>query len=163
MKATSENRDKPKLGVVFFAARWFEEVVLGDEENAREFKRFLKEDRSRIVERLSEECHPVECPLVTSRSKAREAVHMLLSENVDSVLLCFVVWSEDEYLLDMRDAMLIRPTILWTYTPYGKAPDHMDIMGLFRNSGFVASFESFGVLRRMGISTFQVTGSVLED
>ena len=88
---------------------------------------------------------------------------MLLVEDVDAVLLCFVVWSEDEYLLDLRDAMLIRPTILWTYTPYKKAPAHMDVMTLFRNSGFVASFESFGVLKRMGISTFQVTGSVLSD
>jgi|GEM_PF-486983 len=163
MKAKPENRGKPKLGVVFFAARWFEEVVLGNEDSAIEFESFLKEDRSRIIDRLSAECHPVECPLVSSRAKAREAVNMLLSEDVDAVLLCFVVWAEDEYLLDMRDAMLIRPTILWTYTPYGKAPEHMDVMTLFRNSGFVASFESFGVLKRMGISTYQVTGSVVED
>ena len=156
-------KEKPKLGVVFFAARWFEEVVLQNEESTGEFESFLKEDRARIMERLSSDCQPVECPLVTSRAKAREAAHMLLVEDVDAVLLCFVVWSEDEYLLDMRDAMLVRPTILWTYTPYEKAPGHMDVMTLFRNSGFVASFESFGVLKRMGISAFKVTGSVLSD
>ena len=163
MKAKSEDAGKPKLGVVFFAATWFEEVVLGKEGTAREFEDFLKEDRSRIIDRLSTECLLVECPLVTSRVKAREAVKMLLSEDVDAVLLCFVVWSEDEYLLDMRDVMLIRPTILWTYTPYQRAPEHMDVMTLFRNSGLVANFQSFGVLKRMGMHTFHVMGSVLED
>ena len=37
MKTKSEDTGKPKLGVVFFAARWFEEVVLGNEGTAREF------------------------------------------------------------------------------------------------------------------------------
>jgi L-arabinose isomerase len=166
MKETVEGvlgMEKPRLGVVFFAARWFEEVVLHNEASASEFERFLREDRARIVDRLSETCHVVECSLVTSREKAREASHKLLSESVDAVLLCFVVWSEDEYLLDLRDIMRIRPTILWTYTPYKAAPEHMDVMTLFRNSGFVASFESFGVLKRMGIETFQVTGSVAHE
>ena len=163
MKEEAHDFEKPRLGVVFFAARWFEEVVLGNEEAAREFERFLKEDRSRIIDRLSGECIPVECPLVTSRAKAREAVRMLLREDVDAVLLCFVVWSEDEYLLDLRDVMLIRPTILWTYTPYERAPKHMDVMTLFRDSGFVSSFEIFGVLKRMGLRTFHVLGSVLDD
>ena len=46
MKAMAESREKPKLGVVFFAARWFEEVVLHNENSASEFESFLKEDRS---------------------------------------------------------------------------------------------------------------------
>jgi L-arabinose isomerase len=163
MKAVVDGREKPRVGVVFFAARWFEEVVLHNEDSADQFEGFLREDRKIIVDALSEQCSPVECPLVTSRSKAREAVHTLLGEDIHALLLCFVVWSEDEYLIDMRDIMLIRPTILWTYTPYKKAPEHMDVMTLFRNSGLVASFEAFGVLKRMGIPAFRVTGSVDTD
>ena len=154
---------KPKLGIVFFAARWFEEVVLGNEKTAGLFERFLKEDMARIVDLLSDTCQLVICPLVTSMTKAREAVRQLLSDDVDAVLLCFVVWSEDEYLLAFQDVMRIRPTILWAYTPYQRAPEKTDIMTLFRNSGIVATFEVFGLLRRMGIKLFQVTGSVLDE
>jgi hypothetical protein len=44
---------KPKLGIVFFTARWFEEVVLGKDENSKQFNRSLKEDIGRIKEGLA--------------------------------------------------------------------------------------------------------------
>ncbi len=43
-----DNKVKPKIGLVFFAARWFEEVVLGGGESAEKFTRFLNEDTSKI-------------------------------------------------------------------------------------------------------------------
>lgn len=153
------NEMKPKLGVVFFAARWFEEVVLGSERSASEFSRFLKEDTAKITTGLSGACKVVECPLVTSMEKARQSAHKLLAEDVDAVLLCFVVWSEDEYLLPFRDVMQIKPTILWVYTPYRRAPEKTDIMTLFRNSGIVASFESFGVMKKLGVKPTCIVGS----
>ena len=38
MEDSMDTGKKPKLGVVFFAARWFDEVVLGNEEAARRFR-----------------------------------------------------------------------------------------------------------------------------
>jgi hypothetical protein len=43
---------KPKLGIVFFSARWFEEVVFGKDEKSKQFKRSLKRDTARIKEGL---------------------------------------------------------------------------------------------------------------
>jgi L-arabinose isomerase len=96
-------------------------------------------------------------------ARAREAVKKLLAEDVDGVVLCFTVWSEDEYLLAFQDLIRIRPTVLWAYTPYRRAPKKTDLMTLFRNSGIVATFEAFGVLRRAGLKCFHVTGSVLDE
>lgn len=150
---------KPKLGLVFFAARWFEEVVLGSDSSAKEFKHFMNEDTSEIKEALSDACTIVECPIVTSMDKARQSVHMLFSEDVDAVLFCFVVWSEDEYLLPFIDIMKVKPAVLWAYTPYKRAPLKSDIMTLFRNSGIVSSFEGFGVMERVGVKPAYVMGS----
>jgi L-arabinose isomerase len=150
---------KPKLGVVFFAARWFEEVVLGSNSSAKAFSRFINEDTSKIKEALSEACMVVDCPIVTSMEKARESVRRLFSEDVDAVLLCFVVWSEDEYLLPFRDIMKVKPAIMWAYIPYKRAPSKSDIMTLFRNSGIVSSFEGFGVMEKLGIKPAYVVGS----
>lgn len=150
---------KPKVGVVFFAARWFEEVVLGSDKSASEFNRFMEEDTAKVTAGLSEACTVVVCPLVTSMEKAWQSAQMLLGADVDAVLLCFVVWSEDEYLLPFRDVMKVKPTILWAYTPYRRAPIKSDIMTLFRNSGIVASFESFGVLKKLGVKPACIAGS----
>jgi L-arabinose isomerase len=140
---------KPKLGVVFFAARWFNEVVLGNDEGARSFTRYLKEESGRILERLSRSVTAVAAPIVTSMEKARTAARQFFAEDVDALLLVFLAWSEDEYLLPFRDIMKVRPAILWVSTPYEKPPRKSGIMELFKNSGVVGSFEAFGVLRAM--------------
>jgi L-arabinose isomerase len=154
---------KAKMGIVFFVARWFDEVVLGKDENAKKFQKYLQEDTGKIIGAFSKDFKVFQCPLVTSMARAREAAGMLLSADIDAVLLCFVVWSEDEYLLPFADIMKIRPAILWVYTPYSRAPVKTDIMTLFRNSGFVASFESFGVLKKMDCKPFYVIGSVKDE
>ena len=151
---------KPRLGIVFFVARWFEEVVLGNDDSARQFNRFMEEDTARIVDGLSEGCELVRCPMVASVETAWKAADLLLGEDVDAVLLCFVVWAEDEYVLPFQDLMRIRPTVLWVYTPYERAPEKTDIMTLYRNSGIVSCFQEFGVLKGMGVTPFFVFGSV---
>ncbi len=155
--------ERPKLGIVFFAAKWFEEVVLGNDDAAHEFNRFMKEDTGVITSRLSRDFELVECPVVTSMEKARAAAHRLLTEDVDALILCFIVWSEDEYLLPFRDIMTIRPAINWIYTPYTRAPKKSDVMTLFRNSGIVGTFEGFGVLKKMGVNVFYVTGNSADE
>ncbi|MCL5072973.1 MAG: hypothetical protein M1308_19105 [Actinobacteria bacterium] len=152
-------QNNPKLGIVFFAAKWFEEVVLGEKESAREFNKFMKEDTGKIKEKLQEDFELVDYPLVTSTEKAREVSKDLLAQDIDCLLLIFPVWSEDEYLLYFRDIMSIRPTVLWACTPYVNAPAKSDIMTLFRNSGIVGTFEGFGVLKKMGSKPFLVSGS----
>ena len=140
---------KPKLGVAFFAGRWFDEVVLGNDESSLSFNRFLKEESGRILERLSRDVTAVAAPIVTSMDKARSAARRFFAEDVDALLFVFLVWSEDEYLLPFRDIMTVRPTILWVSTPYKNPPAKSGIMELFMNSGVVGSFEAFGVLRAM--------------
>ena len=149
---------KPKLGLVFFAAKWFEEVVLGGKESAREFNKFMEEDTGKIRGKLQEDFEIVNYPLVTSIEKSRKVSKDLLAQDIDCLLLIFSVWSEDEYLLYFKDIMSIRPSILWAYTPYINAPAKSDIMTLFRNSGIVGTFEGFGVLKKMGSKPFLVSG-----
>ena len=100
---------KPKLGIVFFTARWFEEVVLGKDENSKQFNKSLEEDSRRIKEGLAGKVELIDAGVVTSMEKSRKAVNLFFSEDVDAVLLCFAVWSEDEYLLPFRRLMEIVP------------------------------------------------------
>lgn len=158
-----EDNSKIKIGIVFFIAKWFEEVVLGKDETSKEFVNMLQKDSKRIIERLSKSGEVVETPLVTSIEKAREASKKLIVADVDCVIYCFLLWSEDEYLLVFRDLMKIKPSILWGYVPYRKAPSISNSMTLFRNSGIVGTFEGFGVIKRMGIDYFYVTGSIEDE
>ena len=156
------NNKKPKLGLVFFAAKWFEEVVLGEDNTAQEFNRSMADDTSKIIDKLSEDFEVINYPIVTSMEKAHQTSKDLLAEDIDCLLLCFIVWSEDEYLLPFKDLMKIKPSILWAYTPYTKAPLKSDIITLFRNSGIVGTFEGFGVINKMGGKPFFVVGSSAE-
>lgn len=152
-----------KIGVVFFAAKWFEEVVLGNSDTAKDFNKFMKEDTGKILGRLSTDFKVIETPVVTSMDKARSASQKFLSEDVDMVLFVFSVWSEDEYLLPFRDIMEIRPSVVWINTPYDKPPAKSDVMAIFRNSGIVGTFEGFGVLNKMGAGVIFIEGSSLND
>jgi hypothetical protein len=154
--------NRAKLGVVFFTARWFEEVVLGKDESSRQFNRALNEDIGRIKAGLSDKVELTDAGVVTSMEKARAAVNLFLSENVDAVMLCFAVWSEDEYLLPFRRLMKIVPVIEWVNTPYENPPRRSSILELFRNSGIVGSFMSFGVNRMMNATPRYVFGSTVE-
>src|SRR3989304_6157786 len=104
-------QNKPKLGLVFFGAKWFEEVVLGGTESAREFNKFMEEETGKIKGKLQEGFEIVTYPLVTSIEKSRKVSKDLLAQDIDCLLLIFSVLSEDEYLLYFKDIMSIRPSI----------------------------------------------------
>ena len=153
---------KPKIGIVFFAAKWFEEVVLGKNKTTKVFNRFITESTEKVINKFSKDFEVINYPIVNSIDKSRQVSKDLLAKDIDCLVLCFIVWSEDEYLLPFKDLMKIRPTILWAYTPYTKAPLKSDIMTLFRNSGIVGTFEGFGVMSKMGVNPFYITGSSVE-
>jgi L-arabinose isomerase len=154
---------KPKVGVVFFAARWFEEVVLGGGENSKEFSQFLNKDINNVITALSKENEVVSFPVVTSMGKAWDTSEKILAQNLDAVIFCSMVWTEDEYLLAFKDVMKIKPSIIWGVTPYKNSPKKSDIMTLFKNSGIVGTVEGFNVIVKMGVKPFYVFGSVFDD
>jgi L-arabinose isomerase len=156
-------RLKPKLGLVFFTAKWFEEVLQGSDTNSIKFTDALNTEKNKIKNTLSEDFLILEEPFVSSLQKAREISEDLLAKDIDCLLLCFLVWAEDEYLIPFKDIMLIRPSILWAYTPYIKPPSLSDATTIIINSGIVGSFISFGVLRRMEVKPILVIGSSQEE
>jgi L-arabinose isomerase len=153
---------KPKVGLVFFAARWFEEVVLGGGESAEKFTRFLNEDTSKIKSLLSIENEVLEFPVVTSMEKAWKVSLGLFSGNFDVVVFCSVVWTEDEYLLAFKDVMKIKPCVIWGMTPYKNSPVRSNIMDLFRNSGIVGTVQGLNVAVKMGVKPFYVFGGYFD-
>ncbi|MCL5770888.1 MAG: hypothetical protein M1479_01240 [Actinobacteria bacterium] len=155
-------KNKPKIGLVFFAARWFEEVVLGRGESSNEFLKFLNEDTGKVKDELAKDNEVISFPVVTSMEKAWNTCEKMLAENVDAAVFCFSVWSEDEYLIAFKDFMKIKPSIIWGHTPYKNAPAKSNIMTLFKNSGIVGTFEGFGVIVKMGVKPFYVFGSSLD-
>ena len=156
-------KNKPKIGLVFFAARWFEEVVLGGGETSQEFTKFLNEDTSKVKDALLKDNEVMSFPVVTSMEKAWDTCNKLLSGDLDAAVFCFSVWSEDEYLLAFKDFMKIRPSIIWGYTPYKNAPKKSNIVTLFKNSGIVGTVEGFGTVAKMGARPFYVFGSSLDE
>jgi L-arabinose isomerase len=158
-----DNKPKPKIGLVFFAARWFEEVVLGGGDIAEKFTQFLNEDTSKIISLLSLENDVTDFPVVTSMEKAWTVSDRLLAGNFDAVVFCSVVWTEDEYLLAFKDVMKIKPCIIWGMTPYKNSPARSGIMDLFRNSGIVGTVEGLNVVVKMGVKPFYVFGGYFDE
>jgi len=154
---------KPSIGLVFFAARWFEEVVLGGGEISEKFISFLSSDTSRIKDLLAQENEVIDFPVVTSMEKAWNVSQSLLGGNFDAVVFCSAVWTEDEYLLAFKDVMKIRPSIIWGMTPYRNSPVRSDIMDLFRNSGIVGTVEGMNVIVKMGARPFYVFGGYFDE
>ena len=157
------SNEKPKVGIVFFAAKWFEEVVLGKDETTKVFNNFITGSTEKIINKFLKDFEIVNYAIVNSIDKSRQLSKDLLAKDIDCLVLCFLVWSEDEYLLPFRDLMKIKPTVLWGCTSYTEAPLKSDVMTLFRNSGIVGTFEGFGVIKKMGVKPFFVFGSFIEE
>jgi len=162
MEHSIQQASKPRIGVVFFAAKWFEEVISGSDYVSREFKAFIENDTKTIIDEITKTCDIVHNSVVTSMEKARASERTLLGEGVDAVLFCFLVWSEDEYLLPFRDLMTITPSLVWLYRPFISAPLKSSVMDVFRNSGLIGNAEGSTVLRKMGVPLQFIAGSSLK-
>jgi L-fucose isomerase-like protein len=147
---------KPRVGILFVTSGWFREVGLqdpGGETTAR--VEALARD---TVKRLSEYLEPVYPGVLFSVEQARKAGRLLRSEAVEGLLLCPLMWCEDQIVRAALGELPPLPLLLWTYSPESTLPEFLPFQRMIQGSGAVCTLQLSGMLRREGYRYRSVVG-----
>jgi len=148
-----------KIGFLALAAKWFSDsrkVVLRlDTDLARDL-----ESRIRSIEgSLAASCELISAGIVTTEQSALSAAAKFREANVDALIACCVVWSEDQPALEVLETLQDVPLLLWCWTPGASLPKTLSAHGLMNWTGPVGAQQIAGALRRSGRKFSFVMGS----
>ena len=154
---------KPKVGIAFFVANWYEELFLGGDEKSKKFKRQLDDDKKRIIKKMKDDFILISSDYITSREKSKKAALEFLSEDVDLVIVCYIVWGEDELVIPIIHKLAHKPILLWNYYPYHEMPRKNSAFDLLYAIGPIGTTQAMSVFVKMNKKIFLVTGDINDD
>ena len=154
-------KERPKVGLFFMAAQFFWDrgIVSSTEESAKSLSQIVEDDAQAIVDTLRERVDVV-CPgIVRTVAEAEKAAAEFKRDEVDLLIICHLMWSEDQPLLKLLNEVKHVPLLVWCYSPYEKLPPTLDVAELYRATGACGTLQITGPLVRMGRSFAFVIGS----
>jgi L-arabinose isomerase len=158
---------KSRIGLFLFQSQWFKEVGLtrGGSEGAaaKGLGESLEADAAEIARILGQEADVVTTAPVSTPEQACEAALRFVNARVDLVVICPVVWSEDQPLFKALPLLRDMPLVLWCTSPYLRVPSRETLAGYLRNSGIVGAMQFVGALKKWGCSFEFVAGSFQDE
>lgn len=124
--------------------------------------KFTEEARSQIksIEASLAAFHElISAGLVTTEESAESAATKFREADVDALVACCAMWSEDQPLLRVLEEMKDTPLLLWCWTPGTALPERLTALDLIKWSGPVGAQQISGALRRSGRKFTFVLGS----
>jgi L-arabinose isomerase len=144
-----------KIGFLALAAQWFWDTSMSDSKSTQEIQ-----SQIRGIEASIAGSHEViSAGLVTTEASAKSAATKFREADIDALLACCVMWSEDQPLLRVLEEMRDTPLLLWCWTPGTSLPETLTALDLTKWSGPVGAQQVSGTLRRSGRKFTFVIGS----
>lgn len=135
-----------KIGFIALAAQWFWDTSMSDSKSTQEIESQIRE----IVASIAASHEVISAGLVTTEESAKSAAAKFRGEDVDALLACCIMWSEDQPFLRVLEEMKDTPLLLWCWTPGTSLPETLTAVDLTRWSGPVGAQQVSGTLRRSG-------------
>jgi L-arabinose isomerase len=133
-----------KIGFLALAARWFWDTNMSDSRFAEEAQSQIKS----IEDSLGDSHQIISGGLITTEESAKSAADKFKEANVDALIACCLMWSEDQPLLRVLEELAATPLLLWCWTPGTTLPESLTALDLIRWSGPVGAQQISGALRR---------------
>ena len=156
---------KPKVGLLTLAAAWFWDKGIQGSTKGRytELASVVEKDREKVVKKLKERLNVVDSGLVISMDKAVRAVEKFKDNRIELLIVCHLMWSEDQPLLKVLNEINGIPMIFWCHSPHKKPPARLSAFEIFRGSGPVGTLQSSIGIKRLGRDFEFVIGSPDDD
>lgn len=136
----------PKVGFLALAARWFWDTKMSDSHFTEEAQAYIKS----IEASLGASNQLISAGLVTTEESAKSAGAKFKEANVDALVACCAMWSEDQPFLRVLEELEDIPLLLWCWTPGTALPESLTALDLIKWSGPVGAQQISGALRRSG-------------
>ena len=156
---------KPKVGLLMLAAGWFWEKGIQGSDRGRYSKlsSIVEKDTEKIINILKEHVDLVETGLVYSIDKAANAVEKFKENKIELLIVCHLMWSEDQPLIKVLNEVSGTPLLIWCYSPHRRLPPRINAVELFRGSSPVGTLQSSIVIKKLGKDFDFVIGSPDDD
>jgi L-arabinose isomerase len=158
-------RPKPKVGLLFLAAQWFWEQNIQGTQAGRygQLSEVVEAGAEAVAARLRQEVELVEVGIVHTVDQAREAARKLRAADLDLLVICSLIWAEDDPLITVLQEIQPVPLLVWCYVPEAGLPERVTMAELFRRSGPVGAVQQSAPLKRMGKEFGCVCGPHTDD
>ena len=144
---------RPQVHLIAARAQWFADVVADNE-----LPELLTRDLERIVTLLGEALD-LTVSRVDSKASWDAAIDTAGRRGFDLTVLLPQVWAEDWRVLDLLEAAVNEPLLLWCYLPTSPAPAPLAFRQLLRYSGPVGALQYAGTINNAGRAYHVVVGS----
>ena len=147
-------RSRPKVGLLFLAGdSWWQMGVCGATKGRYAgFMESVEQDAKRARTGIERACDVVSSGIVHTVEDAVREARIFNDENVDAIVYCPIIWTNDQPLVAfLREARKV-PILLWSYDPYDRILDYYSIGTWLRASAPVSVQQSTNVFRRLGWS-----------
>ena len=143
---------KPKVGLFFLAGEsWWEAGVCDAKEGPYAgFIQKVAADTQRATDALAQDFDVVTSGLLHSQEDAVREAQRFNAENVDAILFCPIIWTNDPPVVAFIQEARRVPLMLWAYDPYGRVLESYKIEEWLRSSGPVSVQQSANIFRRFG-------------
>jgi L-arabinose isomerase len=148
-----------RIGFVALAAKWFWDTQMSDSSFTKEALSTVEEIATAL--RTSDEI--ISAGLVTTEEAAASAASKFKEEDVDVLVACCFMWSEDQPLFKILEVLNNVPLLLWCWTPGRTLPKTLSAVDLIKWGGPVGAQQISGALRRSGREFKFVLGSHTEE
>jgi L-arabinose isomerase len=148
---------KPRVGLLLLAAEWFGQHA--DRGRYKDIAPTVDADARRIQQFLGRSMDVVCTGVVHTEAQAVEAARKFRDSEIDLLIVCAVIWSEDAPLIRALGELPNTPLLVWCYSPTPTLPPQVSMSELFRRSGPVGMAQYSGLLKRMGKRAGFVCGS----
>jgi L-arabinose isomerase len=144
-----------KIGFLALAAKWFWDTKMSDSS----FNEEAQSQISKIEASIAASNELISAGLVTTEESARSAAAKFREADLDALVACCAMWSEDQPLLRVLEELKDTPLLVWCWTPGTSLPESLTALDLIKWSGPVGAQQISGALRRSGRRFTFVLGS----
>lgn len=142
---------KAKVGLLLLAADWFwQQNIQGSGGRYSRVPQLVEVDMAALTGAIADDLELVTVGLVHNVSQARAAVKRFRAADIDLLLICSIIWSEDQPLIEVLRSLPEVPLLVWCFTPSATLPKRVSVIELFRRSGPVGALQHSAPLRRLG-------------
>ena len=147
---------KPKFGILFFTSGWFREVGL--QTSSSNITEEVDKIGDEIVTNFSQFMEPVYSGVIFSEAEARDAAREIKAADVDGIIICPLMWCEDQIFREALKMLPGLPLIICGLFPYRSLSDFVGYQEMIKGSGMVGILQMSGFLRREGYFYRPVSG-----
>lgn len=141
-------RTKPKVGLLFLIGEWFSQVG-ATKGYYKYLPNLVEKNAQEINKSLGKYLNVVNPGIVNLREKFNKAIEKFKKENIDCLIICYLMWGEDYFVIEALRELSEIPFLLWCYCPYQKLPETLSMTDLFQGSGPVGAVQTSAPLKRM--------------